>query len=66
MSRSREEYFLKELIHYIPYAGADPGISKPGGRGPGAVEFLGLGFAHILYAFVVRVVNNIQFVNIVY
>ena len=49
----------------------DPGISKPGGRGPGAVEFLGLGFVlmplHIypIYVFVVRIMNNIHIVNIV-
>ena len=44
---------------------------KTGGRGPGAVEFLGLGFVlmplHIypIYVFVVRIMNNIHIVNIV-
>ena len=45
---------------------ADPGISKRGGRGPGAVEFLGLGFVLIPYVFVAREVNKIHNVNIVY
>ena len=51
---------------------ADPGISKRGGGGPGAVEFLGLGMvlmpraSHIPYVFVARVVNKIHNVNIVY
>ena len=38
---------------------------KTGGRGPGAVEFLGLVFVLIPYVFIVRVVNNIHIVNIV-
>ena len=51
---------------------ADPGISKPAGGGgvAGVVEFLGLEFvltpSHIPYVFVVRVVNKIQIINIVF
>ena len=50
---------------------ADPGISKRGGgRGPGAVEFLGLGFVlmplHTYSVFVARVGNKIHYVNIIY
>ena len=42
-----------------------------GGRGPGALEFLGLGFvfdapSHIPFVFVARVVNKIHNVNNVY
>ena len=49
---------------------ADPEISKPGGRGPGAVDILGSGDcfdapSHIIYGFVVRVENEIHIINIV-
>ena len=30
-------------LNHIQWTVADPGISKPGGCGPGAVEFLGSG-----------------------
>ena len=33
-----------DFVQVYIYTVADLGISKRGGRGPGAVEFLGLGF----------------------
>ena len=43
---------------------------KSGGRGPGGLDFLGLGFVlmplHTYYVFVARVVNKIHNINTVY
>ena len=62
-------YYTVPYMHDKSCSVADPGISKRGGRGPGAVEFLGLGLVlmplHTYSVFVARVVNKIHYVNIV-
>ena len=50
-------------LFYVPHAMADPGISKRGGGGPGALEVCFDAASHIPYVFVRRVVNNIHIVN---
>ena len=63
-------FIIKYKVHGIWSSGVDPGISKPVGAIPARQNILRSGVcfdasSHLPYAFVVRVVNNINIVNIV-
>ena len=65
-SLGRTSLFLSQRVRHYNTQWRFQEFHKTGGRGPGAVEFLGLGFVFILYVFGARVVNKIHIVNIVY